>query len=57
MISRIIEAKPDELRAYLEEAAGISKYKERRHETELRISIPKKIWRESMICVLNWKNN
>lgn len=37
MISRIIEAKPEELRTYLEEAAGISKYKERRHETELRI--------------------
>jgi chromosome segregation protein len=37
MIGRIIEAKPDELRTYLEEAAGISKYKERRHETELRI--------------------
>lgn len=37
MISRIIEAKPIELRTYLEEAAGISKYKERRHETELRI--------------------
>lgn len=38
MISRIIEAKPDELRTYLEEAAGISKYKERRHETELRMN-------------------
>lgn len=38
MISRIIEAKPDELRTYIEEAAGISKYKERRHETELRIN-------------------
>lgn len=38
MISRLIEAKPEELRVYLEEAAGISKYKERRHETELRIS-------------------
>src|SRR3990167_5950922 len=37
MINRIIEAKPDELRTYLEEAAGISKYKERRRETELRI--------------------
>lgn len=37
MIGRIIEAKPDDLRAYLEEAAGISKYKERRRETELRI--------------------
>lgn len=36
-ISRLIEAKPDELRVYLEEAAGISKYKERRRETELRI--------------------
>ena len=38
MISRVIEAKPDELRTYLEEAAGISKYRERRHETELRIN-------------------
>lgn len=38
MISRVIEAKPDDLRTYLEEAAGISKYKERRHETELRIN-------------------
>ncbi len=38
MISRVIEAKPDDLRTYIEEAAGISKYKERRHETELRIN-------------------
>ncbi|QIK81640.1 chromosome segregation protein SMC [Lysobacter sp. HDW10] len=37
MISQIIEAKPEELRVYLEEAAGISKYKERRRETENRI--------------------
>ncbi|MFM8462124.1 MAG: chromosome segregation SMC family protein, partial [Polynucleobacter victoriensis] len=37
MISRIIEAKPEELRIFLEEAAGISKYKERRKETESRI--------------------
>ncbi|MEW6354113.1 MAG: chromosome segregation protein SMC [Pseudomonadota bacterium] len=37
MISRLIEAKPDELRVLLEEAAGISKYKERRRETENRI--------------------
>lgn len=37
MISRLIEAKPEELRTYLEEAAGISKYKERRRETENRI--------------------
>ena len=37
MISRLIEAKPDDLRAFLEEAAGISKYKERRRETENRI--------------------
>ena len=37
MVSRIIDAKPDELRVYLEEAAGISKYKERRRETESRI--------------------
>ena len=38
MISRLIEAKPAELRDLIEEAAGISKYKERRHETELRMS-------------------
>jgi chromosome segregation protein len=37
MISRLIEARPEELRAFLEEAAGISKYKERRRETENRI--------------------
>ncbi len=36
-ISRLVEAKPDDLRTYLEEAAGISKYKERRRETENRI--------------------
>ena len=38
MISRIIEARPDELRVFLEEAAGISKYKERRRETENRLA-------------------
>ena len=38
MISRIIEAKPEELRIFLEEAAGVSKYKERRRETENRLS-------------------
>ena len=37
MISRLIESKPDELRVYVEEAAGISKYKERRRETENRM--------------------
>jgi len=36
-ISQFVEAKPDDLRLYLEEAAGISKYKERRYETENRI--------------------
>ncbi len=36
-ISRIIEAKPEEIRVFLEEAAGISKYKERRRETENRM--------------------
>jgi chromosome segregation protein len=36
-ISRLIEAKPEELRAFLEEAAGVSKYKERRRETLQRI--------------------
>ena len=37
MISRLIEAKPEDLRVMLEEAAGISKYKERRRETENRM--------------------
>lgn len=38
MISKLIESKPEELRVYLEEAAGISKYKERRRDTENRIA-------------------
>lgn len=38
MIARIIESKPDELRIFLEEAAGVSKYKERRRETENRLA-------------------
>ncbi|QEY13190.1 chromosome segregation protein SMC [Cellvibrio sp. KY-YJ-3] len=37
MISKLIEAKPEELRVYIEEAAGISKYKERRRDTESRM--------------------
>ncbi|MBU2676526.1 MAG: chromosome segregation protein SMC [Gammaproteobacteria bacterium] len=37
MISRLIEAKPEEMRVFMEEAAGISKYKERRRETSNRI--------------------
>ncbi len=36
-ISRMVESKPEELRLHIEEAAGISKYKERRHETETRM--------------------
>ena len=38
MIAKFVEARPEELRTYVEEAAGVSKYKERRRETELRIS-------------------
>ena len=37
-ISRIIESRPEDLRLFLEEAAGVSKYKERRRETENRLS-------------------
>jgi len=37
-VSRIIEARPEELRVFLEEAAGVTKYKERRRETENRLS-------------------
>ncbi len=36
-ISRLVDAKPDDLRILIEEAAGISKYKDRRHDTEIRI--------------------
>ncbi|MDB6103709.1 MAG: chromosome segregation protein [Gammaproteobacteria bacterium] len=38
MISRVIEAKSDDMRAFIEEAAGISRYKERRKETESRVA-------------------
>lgn len=38
MITRVIEAKPEELRVFLEEAAGVSKYRERRRETEARLA-------------------
>jgi chromosome segregation protein len=38
MISRVIEARADDMRAFIEEAAGISLYKERRHETEARMA-------------------
>ncbi|MEZ5566127.1 MAG: AAA family ATPase [Gammaproteobacteria bacterium] len=37
MVSRLVEARPEEMRNYIEEAAGISKYKERRRETEIRM--------------------
>ncbi|MYJ52689.1 MAG: chromosome segregation protein SMC [Gammaproteobacteria bacterium] len=37
MVSRIVEAKPEEIRGFIEDAAGISRYKERRRETENRI--------------------
>tara|TARA_B100000686_G_C16806536_1_gene991269 strand:+ start:2279 stop:5104 length:2826 start_codon:yes stop_codon:yes gene_type:complete len=37
MIPKLVESKPEELRTYVEEAAGISKYKEKRRETELRL--------------------
>ena len=37
MVSKLVSAKPDELRTHIEEAAGVSKYKERRKETESRI--------------------
>jgi chromosome segregation protein len=37
MVSRLVEARPEDLRNYIEEAAGISKYKERRRETENRM--------------------
>ncbi|MFZ2853418.1 MAG: chromosome segregation protein SMC [Rhodocyclaceae bacterium] len=51
-ISRIIEAKPDELRVFLEEAAGVTKYKERRKETGNRIADTRdNLTRVEDICV------
>ncbi|HSF48971.1 MAG TPA: chromosome segregation protein SMC, partial [Burkholderiales bacterium] len=38
MISRVVEARPEDLRVYLEEAAGVSKYRERRRETEVKLA-------------------
>lgn len=38
MINRVVESRPEELRVFLEEAAGVSKYRERRRETESRLS-------------------
>ena len=38
MISRVIEARNEDMRAFVEEAAGISRYKERRRETEMRVA-------------------
>jgi len=52
MISRLIEARPEDLRVFLEEAAGISKYKERRKETETRI----KHTRENMERLLDLRD-
>ncbi len=54
-ISRIIESKPEELRLFLEEAAGVSKYKERRRETENRLSDTREnLTRvEDILCELN----
>ena len=42
MISSIIEARPEDLRSFLEEAAGVSKYRERRRETEFRLDDTRK---------------
>jgi chromosome segregation protein len=51
MISRIIEAKPEELRVFLEETAGVSKYRERRRETEQRLAdTSENLLRVSDIC-------
>jgi len=52
MISRIVEAKPDELRFFLEEAAGVTKYKERRKETQHRLEDA----RENLARVLDIRN-
>ena len=52
MISRLIESKPEELRVFIEEAAGISKYKERRKETESRMR--RTLENLELTCVKSW---
>jgi chromosome segregation protein len=52
MISRVIEARPEELRVFFEEAAGVSKYRERRRETELRL----RDTRENLVRVEDVRN-
>lgn len=50
MISNFIKAKPEELRVYLEEAAGVSKYKERRKETETSLNSTRATLKRSRCC-------
>ena len=60
-ISRLIESKPQELRVFIEEAAGISRYKERRRETENRIRHTREIYLDLEIfaqsCISNSKDS
>ena len=64
MVSKLVSAKPDELRTHIEEAAGVSKYRERRRETESRIKRTKenlsrvKDIKDEMVSLnkeINWK--
>jgi len=62
MVGRIVEARPDELRAFVEEAAGTSRYKDRRRETEIRWSsfmvndTPNEFRRRPIYCVVQVNN-
>ncbi len=55
MISRIIEAKPEDLRVFLEEAAGVTKYKERRRKPRTACRTRAKTWRASRTSATNWR--
>jgi len=54
MISRVIDAKPEELRVFLEEAAGISIYKERGARPKTACAIRATTWRGSKISASSW---
>ena len=53
MVSRIVEARPEDLRVFVEEAAGTSRYKDRRRETEIRIVHTRKTWTGLRISRMN----
>ena len=57
MISQLIDSKPEELRSYLEEAAGISKYKERRKKKKKRLKGGLRLQEKILIALMSYERN